>query len=156
MAVVPNVAASFAGIAAVSDVLLTNVVGRSAPPHRITDIEEKLDPVTVSVNSLAPAARPVGVSEVITGTGSDVRPVPDRFAVLGLKVASLAIVNEPLRVPASVGENVTIIEQPPPGGTGATQLLFDVKSPEAVTEVTVRSPVPLLNTKIGLDVELPI
>lgn len=87
--VVPKVAASVAGITAVSDVLFTNVVGRSKPPHRITDIEEKLVPVTVSVNSLAPAALPVGEIEVITGTGSAARPVPERLAVNGLNVASL-------------------------------------------------------------------
>lgn len=52
--------------------------------------------------------------------------------------------------------NVTTIPQPPPGCTGATQWFVDVKSPEVVTDVTVRLPVPLLNTKTGLDVELPI
>lgn len=57
---VPPVATSAAVIAAVSLVLLTNVVVRSAPFHRITEPLIKFVPVTVSVNATPPAFAEAG------------------------------------------------------------------------------------------------
>src|SRR5262245_17688226 len=64
---VPVVATSVAGIAADSCVLLTNVVGRSAPFHRTTDAATKLLPLATSVNAAPSVGALPGVSDVRTG-----------------------------------------------------------------------------------------
>jgi hypothetical protein len=66
---VPAVAMSLARMAAVSWVLLTNVVVRLAPFHRTTEPATKLLPVAVSVNPAPPAVRLLGASELSTGAG---------------------------------------------------------------------------------------
>ena len=74
-------AMSLAGMVAVSWVLLTSVVVRSAPSHRTTDEATKLVPSTVRVNSAPPAAVLSGEIDVNVGTGlvstqSDVTVTP--------------------------------------------------------------------------------
>src|SRR4051812_41386466 len=58
-----------AGMAAVSCVVLTNVVARAEPFHWIVELMEKAVPVTVSVKALAPAPTAEGDRELTVGTG---------------------------------------------------------------------------------------
>jgi hypothetical protein len=62
-------AMSPAGIAAVSCVLLPNVVGRSAPFQRTTDPLTKFEPATVRVKAGPPVTAEGGLMLAITGTG---------------------------------------------------------------------------------------
>src|SRR5436190_1922588 len=66
---VPAVRRSVAGIAALSCVAETYVVGRSAPFQRTTEPATKFVPVTVSVKPEAPAWTRFGLSPVVAGTG---------------------------------------------------------------------------------------
>jgi hypothetical protein len=65
----PAALISLAEIAAVSCVLLTNVVVRSAPFQRTFEEEMNEEPVTVSVKSGPPATALLGEREVKTGAG---------------------------------------------------------------------------------------
>ena len=65
----PEVAMSDARIAAVNCVALTNVVVFALPLNFTTDVETKFVPFTVKVNAAPPATMPVGLSDVIVGTG---------------------------------------------------------------------------------------
>src|SRR2546425_187055 len=85
---VPLTAMSLAEIVAVSWLLLTNVVVRSALFQRTTEPEMKPVPVTISVKAASPAAVLFGESETICGTGLVVcvgaplpppHPVPTRI-----------------------------------------------------------------------------
>src|SRR5712691_7526727 len=85
---VPLTAMSLAEIVAVSWLLLTNVVVRSALFQRTTEPEMKPVPVTISVKAASPAAVLFGESEAICGTGLVVcvgaplpppHPVPPRI-----------------------------------------------------------------------------
>jgi hypothetical protein len=58
---VPGVAMSVAGMAALSRIADTNVVGRSDPFHRTTEPLMNPVPFTVRVNAVLPAAREVGL-----------------------------------------------------------------------------------------------
>src|SRR4029077_15565890 len=64
---VPLTARSVAGIAACSCVLLTKVVGRSAPFQRTTDAATKPLPVAASVNAATPVGALLGLSTLKTG-----------------------------------------------------------------------------------------
>ena len=66
---VPAVAMSVARIAAVSWVVLTNVVVRSVPFHLTTELEIKFVPLTVRVKAVPPAVADVGLRLVVVGTG---------------------------------------------------------------------------------------
>ena len=66
---VPPSRRSPAAIDAVSCAVLTNVVARSAPFHRTTDVETKPLPLTVSVNGAPPAVVLDGATEPIEGAG---------------------------------------------------------------------------------------
>jgi hypothetical protein len=66
---VPAAAISLAEIVARSCVRLTNVVGRFAPFHWITELETKLEPLAVRTKPGAPAATVFGVSEPSEGAG---------------------------------------------------------------------------------------
>ena len=66
---VPAVAMSLAEIAAVSCVLLTNVVVRLLLFQRMTDVIAKFVPVAVTVNAAPPAVALVGEIEPRVGTG---------------------------------------------------------------------------------------
>jgi hypothetical protein len=65
----PAALISLAEIAAVSCVLLANVVVRSAPFQRTFELEMNEEPFAVSVKSGSPALALVGEMEVKTGTG---------------------------------------------------------------------------------------
>lgn len=67
--IVPGLARSPAGIAAVSCELLTKVVGRFCPPQLITDEGTKLLPLTVNVNDPLPTSAEVGLRLVNCGSG---------------------------------------------------------------------------------------
>src|SRR5947207_3231452 len=66
---VPAAAISLAEIVARSCVRLTNVVGRLAPFHWITELETKLAPLAVRRKPGAPAATVLGRSEASEGAG---------------------------------------------------------------------------------------
>jgi hypothetical protein len=66
---VPATAMSEAGIAAVNLVAETNVVARSSPFQRTTELVTNLLPLTVSVNAAPPAVREEGLRLVVVGTG---------------------------------------------------------------------------------------
>src|SRR5439155_14232400 len=65
----PGLAMSAAAIAAVSLVVLTNVVGRGVPFHCSVEAGTKLPPVTVSVNPRPPAVALLGTSMLSVGMG---------------------------------------------------------------------------------------
>jgi len=66
---VPDAAMSLAGMAAVSRVALTKVVGRLDPFHCTVKPEAKLVPFTVRVNGAPPLTAVVGDMELRVGTG---------------------------------------------------------------------------------------
>jgi hypothetical protein len=68
-AAVPAVAMSAAEMAALSCVLLTKVVGRSAPFQRTTELLMKRVPFTVKVKAGPPAVTLSGESEIMNGKG---------------------------------------------------------------------------------------
>src|SRR5947207_8710067 len=72
-----------------------------------------------------------GVSEI---TGAGATPVPPSRTLCGLPAALVATESEPIRVPALVGENVTLIVQVPPGAIDVGHTEACVKSPVAVIE----------------------
>jgi hypothetical protein len=61
---------SVAGIAAVSWVLLTNVVVRFDPFHLIVELETKLEPLTVKVKAGPPAFAELGLILLNTGAAA--------------------------------------------------------------------------------------
>ena len=81
MAFVPAAAMLAAGIAAVSDVALMNVVGCATPSKFRTAPDTKFDPVTVSVNAALPATALAGANALTTG-GTNV--IVKVTALLGL------------------------------------------------------------------------
>jgi hypothetical protein len=66
---VPGAVTSVAGIAAVREVEVPKVVGRSEPFHRTVEPETKPLPVTVRVNAGEPATALVGLIELVAGEG---------------------------------------------------------------------------------------
>jgi hypothetical protein len=54
--------------------------------------------------------------------GAEVTPVPDNATLCGLPAASLATETAPGRLPATLGENVTLMVQFAPAATLAPQL----------------------------------
>src|SRR5262249_11986427 len=99
-------------------------------------------PIGTVPNARLPGATPM--------TGAT--PVPVSATVSGLDAALLEIVRAPDRLPVAVGENVTLMTQPWPAGTGcaAHAEACAPKSPLAATASTVRLVVPELVTVIGL------
>ncbi len=94
MLAVPAVAMSVAGIAAVSWVSETKVVGRLAPFQRTTAPLTKPEPVTVRVKAAPPAVAVAGASELITGAGLlivKVSPGDSPPPGAGLKTVMLAV-----------------------------------------------------------------
>src|SRR4051812_11612413 len=110
---VPMAANSLAGIVTNRELLLTNVVGRSAPFQRTFDNVENPDPSIEVVTVECPTPKLSRPPALITGTGSDASPVPLRAALPGLPVPLLVITRDPVRFPSIVGENVTLIVQLP-------------------------------------------
>ena len=106
---VPAAAISLAEIAACNWAPLTNVVARSAPFHRTTELDVKLLPFTVRTRLGAPARAVFGTSEVSEGTGLGVAshtpvtaPRPGPGAVLSIKVAMSAPGSLPSTAPVSM------------------------------------------------------
>ena len=66
---VPAVTTSPAGMAAVTRVALTKVVGRSVPFQRTVEPATKFEPLTLRLKAALPAAVLAGVSEANAGTG---------------------------------------------------------------------------------------
>src|SRR5262245_45844838 len=66
---VPTAARSLAGMLAVTRVAETNVVVRSAPLKRTTELVVKFVPLTVSVKAALPTMADVGLILVVVGAG---------------------------------------------------------------------------------------
>src|ERR1700682_5807814 len=123
----------------------------------------------VQANATAPVNPPTGVIVTVTlgvvpavtfctvvgavnpKSGGVVVPVSD--TVCGLPVALSMMVKVPMRVPAAVGVNVTLIVQLAPATSGVAggvigladaPVLVCAKSPDAAMEMIVRGPVPVL------------
>src|SRR6185436_8560306 len=94
---VANAARSLAKIVAVNWLLLTKVVCRSSPFHRMTDAETKFPPLTVSMNPAEPTTAPCGLIELIDGTGNEIFPTPDRPTMYGLPGVPSTIVKVAVR-----------------------------------------------------------
>jgi hypothetical protein len=74
---VPVAAISVARIDAVNCVELANVVVRSEPPQRTTELVIKLDPFTVNVKAAVPIVAVEGDIELTLGTGLFGTVVPE-------------------------------------------------------------------------------
>ena len=98
---VPALAISAAGICAVSWVLLTKVVVRSAPFQRTTELLMKFVPLTVNVNAAPPAVSELGLTLLMVGVGFvcvtvklnalDAPPPPPPPAEAGLNTVTCAV-----------------------------------------------------------------
>ena len=107
---VPATATSETTMVAVNRVLATNVVVLGLPFHFTIDPGKKPMPFTVRVNPAPPGVALSGISGwLIAGTGAT--PVPLRVTVWGLPEALSVMVTVPVRVPAAVGVNVTLMVQ---------------------------------------------
>jgi hypothetical protein len=96
-----------------------------------------VDPTAVDVNaSLA------GVIVMTTGSV----PVPVSFTVCGEFIALSVTVNEPVRVPVTVGVNVTVTEQLAPALSVVGQLFVCAKSPVGFEMVTGVDMLPVFFT----------
>ena len=69
MTALPGAVMSLAGIVAVSNVALVDVVGRSNPFHRTTEVDIKPVPVIVSVSVPLPAVAEPGLILLMVGSG---------------------------------------------------------------------------------------
>jgi hypothetical protein len=65
----PELAMSLGGMVAVNLVLLTTTVLRAAPPQRTTELDIKLEPLTVNVRALLPAGMFKGDTSERVGLG---------------------------------------------------------------------------------------
>src|SRR5215831_5335499 len=93
---------SLAGIAAVSCVELTYVVGRSAPFQVTTDVVTKCNPFTTRSKEGSPTATEFGDNKADIGAGLSTVRLRSRFCDLGGRSWSITLaVNE--KVPALVG-----------------------------------------------------
>ena len=82
-------------------------------------------------------------------------PVPDSATVVGLFVALLVTVREPVRVPEAVGLKLTVTEHEPPAAIDVPQVLVWAKSPETETPETVAAAVPVFVTVTEYVTRLP-
>ena len=73
----PALTTAFAGIAAVSWVEFTNVVGSACPPKETVDPATKFAPMIVNVNAPLPWITYCGEIDEMVGVGSGGLPVPD-------------------------------------------------------------------------------
>jgi hypothetical protein len=95
--IVPAAAMSAAVIAAVSCVVLTNVVPRLDPFHCTDELEIKFVPLTVSVNASPPTVLEVGLRLVIVGAGLfgifivKIKPVENPLWGTGLVTVTSAV-----------------------------------------------------------------
>jgi hypothetical protein len=69
-------------------------------------------------------------------------PLPDKEMVVGLFTALLVTVTDPVRAPAAVGVNVTLMVQLAPTARLVPQLFVCAKSPVAAIELIVAAAVP--------------
>jgi len=128
-------------------------------PEVVTD-EMRKGPVPVLVTDTVWAALEVPTfcdgktidGGLIATPGVRTTPVPDSGTVCGLPGASLVIVSAPLRGPAAVGVNVTVMEHDAVGAIGPTHPFTLVKSPVAVTRLMFSGALPelLIDSETGV------
>ncbi len=80
--------------------------------------------------------------------GAVVTPLPVRLAVCGLPCALEVIVIAPVRVPAAVGMNVTLMVQPGPVAKPVPQLFVSRKSPLGTMLLMVSGAPPVSVSKM--------
>src|SRR6202171_230700 len=146
-AVFPSAAATEAGVTVQVERLGAPVqANATVPVHPPTG-----GMVTLEGSVLAAVTFCTVVGPVNPKSGGVVVPVSD--TVCGLPVALSMMVKVPMRVPAIVGVNVTLIMQLAPAasdvaggviGQADAPVLVCAKSPDAAMEMIVRGPVPVL------------
>lgn len=99
----------------------------------------------VTPTATEPNASFVGVTVIFTVAAA---PVPERLTTCGEFEAVSVIVIEPVRVPAAVGVNVTLIAQFAPAFNVVGQVFVSPKSPLGAIVIVVLPP-PVLVTMIG-------
>jgi len=125
MLATPLVARSLAGIWAVTNVLLTNSVGRSLPFQRTTDPDTKFEPPTAKVKAAPPSAAAWGDREPTVGMGL--------FVVLMIPTSAIAVLVESA---TEVAKALTVDGL----GTLAGALYFPVSS--IIPQLAPEQPVP--------------
>ena len=80
---------------------------------------------------------------VLGDCGPAVMPVPLRLELCGLPGAFEVTVTEPLRAPATVGVNVTLMVQLADAASVAPHVLVCAKSPDATILAILSTPVPV-------------
>jgi hypothetical protein len=93
---------------------------------------------------VCPTSTPEKLS--VAGETETLVPVPDKATVWGLPVALSVIVSAPVREPAAVGLNVTLMLQTPLAEMEVPQVLVSRKSPVAAIPENVSVAVPVLET----------
>jgi hypothetical protein len=84
------------------------------------------------------------VSEVGVTETAKPAPLPPKFTTCGLPAALSLMVMEPVRLPAAVGVNVTLMVQLAPTAKLAPQVLSCAKSPVATMLVIIKAAEPVL------------
>src|SRR5437667_6973514 len=124
--------------------MLTTVTFVAAVPPRLT-VAPAVKPVPVMLTAVPPLLVPeLGEIALTVGAGLVPVPLPVRFTVCGLLLASSAMVIVPVRVPVVVGVKVTLIVQFAPAANVAPQVLLCASSPLAAMLVMFNSAVPML------------
>jgi hypothetical protein len=120
---------------------------------KLRDVAPPLLRVTIWAGALVvPTDWPPNVTFVAERPTIPVIPVPVRVTHCGLVDPLSATQIEAERVPEAVGENVTVIEQLPPAGTGLWHVVLSAKSPTLAplreTPVMIRAAFPTLFTVV--------
>src|SRR6202171_3635396 len=145
-AVFPSAAATEAGVTVQVELLGAPVqANATVPVNPPTGVM-----VTVKVSGLPAVTFCTVVGPVNPKSGGVVVPVSGTVCVLG--VALSMMVKVPMRVPAAMGVNVTLIVQLAPAASGVAGGVIGqgvapalaAKSPDAAMEMIVRGPVPVL------------
>src|SRR5262249_28492309 len=131
---VPAAAMSAAGMLAVSCVDETNVVGRSAPFSRTTELAVKLEPAAVRVKAAPPAATAAGVMLLSAGTGLlTARVAGDGVPPPGGGVETVT--------PSAPGKAMSLARMAAVSWVADTKVVVRLDPPTCTTELGVK-PVP--------------
>jgi hypothetical protein len=105
-----------------------------------------LESVTDWAAEVVPTAWEANVSEAAERLTPGTVPVPERATVRGLPVALSVIVTAPVRPPAAVGVNVTLMVQEAPAASEVPQAFVCAKSPVATMPEIASGAVPVLES----------
>ncbi len=125
---VPTMEMSLAGIAAMSRVAFTNVVGRSAAFHVTTDVVTKFEPFTMRLKDGPLPAAKLGDTKAVMGTGLSTARVRSRVFDLGGTSWSVTL---------TVNENVPPLVGVPASTPTPESVIPSGRFPEAMAHVGV-------------------